>query len=110
MSTRRNAWGARACGFSERVAVYPSVYPFFAPILEAPAIAAKIFEIPKNVWGYDIAYFTSFCNIFSVLHKGRILTDALLNEPTCINKRKSSRNAEKYTMQQNRKRKFQKGE
>ena len=29
MSTRRNAWGARVCGFSERVAVYLSVYPFF---------------------------------------------------------------------------------
>ena len=56
------------------------------------------------------AYLTRFCNIFSVLHKGRILTDALLNEPTCINKRKSRRNAEKYTMPQNRKRKFQKGE
>ena len=39
-----------------------------------------------------------------------ILTDALLNELTCINKRKSSRHAEKYTMPQNRKRKFQKGE
>ena len=35
------------------------------------------------------AYLTRFCNIFSVLHKGRILTDALLNELTCINKRKS---------------------
>ena len=57
-----------------------------------------------------IAYLTRFCNIFSVLHKGRILTDALLNELTCINKRKSRRNAEKYTMPQNRKRKFQKGE
>ena len=75
-----------------------------------PAIAAKIFEISENVWGYDIAYLTRFCNIFSVLHKGRILTDALLNELTCINKRKSSRIAEKYTMPQNRKRKFQKGE
>ena len=30
MSTRRNAWGARACWFSERGAVYPSVYPFFS--------------------------------------------------------------------------------
>ena len=91
----------------------PSTLPstqFFAPILEMPAIAAKIFEISENIWGYDIAYLTSFCNIFSVLHKGRILTDALLNEPTCINKRKSSRNAEEYTMPQNRKRKFQKGE
>ena len=55
-----------------------------------PAIAAKFFEISQNVWGYDIAYFTSFCNIFSVLHKGGILTDALLNELMCINKRKSS--------------------
>ena len=54
MSTRRNAWGARVCWFSERVAVYPSVYPFFAPILEAPAIAAKIFEISENLWGYDM--------------------------------------------------------
>ena len=54
-----------------------------------PAIAAKFFEISQNVWGYDIAYLTRFCNIFSVLHKGRILTDALLNELTCINKRKS---------------------
>ena len=36
--------------------------------------------------------------------------DALLNEPTCINKRKSRRNAEEYTMPQNQKRKFQKGE
>ena len=54
MSTRRNAWGARACGFSERVAVYPSVYLFFTPIPETPAIAAKIFEISENVWGYDI--------------------------------------------------------
>ena len=75
-----------------------------------PAIAAKIFEISENIWGYDIAYLNRFCNIFSVLHKGRILMDALLNEPTCINKRKSRRNAEKYTMPQNRKRKFQKGE
>ena len=83
---------------------------FFAPIPETPAIAAKIFEIFENVWGYDIAYFTRFCNIFSVLHKGRILTDALLNELTCINKRKSSKNVGKYTMPQNRKRKFQKGE
>ena len=58
----------------------------------------------------DIAYLTRFCNIFSVLHKGRILTDALLNEPPCINKRKSRGNAEKYSMPQNRKRKFQKGE
>jgi len=91
----------------------PSTLPstqFFAPIPEAPAIAAKIFEISENVWGYDIAYLTRFCNIFSILHKGRILTDALLNELTCINKRKSSRNAEEYTMPQNRKRKFQKGE
>ena len=91
----------------------PSTLPsthFFAPIPETPAIAAKIFEISENIWGYDIAYLTRFCNIFSVLHKGRILTDALLNELTCINKRKSSRNAEKYTMPQNRKRKFQKGE
>ena len=34
----------------------PSTLPsthFFAPILEAPAIAAKIFEISENVWGYD---------------------------------------------------------
>ena len=84
--------------------------PFFTPIPEAPAIAAKIFEIFENVWGYDIAYLTRFCNIFSVLHKGRILTDALLNELTCINKRKSSKNVGKYTMPQNRKRKFQKGE
>ena len=60
--------------------------------------------------GTIIAYLTRFCNIFSVLHKGRILTDALLNELTCINKRKSSRNAEEYAMPQNRKRKFQKGE
>jgi len=91
----------------------PSTLPstqFFAPIPEAPAISAKIFEISENVWGYDIAYLTRFCNIFSILHKGRILTDALLNELTCINKRKSSRNAEEYTMPQNRKRKFQKGE
>ena len=49
-----------------------------------PAISAKIFEISENVWGYDIAYLTRFCNIFSVLHKGRILTDALLNEPACM--------------------------
>ena len=91
----------------------PSTLPsthFFAPIPETPAISAKIFEISENVWGYDIAYLTRFCNIFSVLHKGRILTDALLNELTCINKRKSSRNVGKYTMPQNRKRKFQKGE
>ena len=91
----------------------PSTLPstqFFAPIPEAPAISAKIFEISENVWGYDIAYLTRFCNIFSVLHKGRILTDALLNELTCINKRKSRRNTEEYTMPQNRKRKFQKGE
>ena len=33
-----------------------------------------------------IAYLTRFCNIFSVLHKGRILTDALLNEPACMPK------------------------
>ena len=34
----------------------PSTLPstqFFAPIPEAPAIAAKIFEISENVWGYD---------------------------------------------------------
>ena len=68
------------------------------------------FAIQIREWGYDIAYLTRFCNIFSILHKGRILTDALLNELTCINKRKSSRNAEEYTMPQNRKRKFQKGE
>ena len=80
------------------------------PIPEMPAIAAKIFEISENAWGYDIAYLTRFCNIFSVLHKGRILTDALLNEPACINKRKTRRNAEKYTIEENRKRKFQKGE
>ena len=60
--------------------------------------------------GTIFAYLNRFCNIFSVLHKGRILMDALLNEPTCINKRKSRRNAEEYTMPQNRKRKFQKGE
>ena len=91
----------------------PSTLPsthFFTPIPEAPDIAVKVFEISENVWGYDIAYLTRFCNIFSVLHKGRILTDALLNELTCINKRKSSQNVEKYTMPQNRKRKFQKGE
>ena len=29
MSTSRNAWGARAYGFSGEAAVYPSVYPFF---------------------------------------------------------------------------------
>jgi len=92
-----------------RPSTLPSTH-FFTPILEAPAIAAKFFEISENIWGYDIAYLTRFRNIFSVLHKGRILTDALLNEPTCINKRKSRRNAEKYTMPQNRKRKFQKGE
>ena len=92
-----------------RPSTLPSTH-FFTPILEAPAIAAKFFEISENIWGYDIAYLTRFCNIFSVLHKGRILTDALLNELTCINKRKSSRNVEKYTMSQNRKRKFQKGE
>ena len=68
------------------------------------------FAIQIREWGYDIAYLTRFRNIFSVLHKGRILTDALLNELTCINKRKLSQNAEKYTMPQNRKRKFQKGE
>ena len=91
----------------------PSTFPsthFFATIPETPAIAAKVFEISENVWGYDIAYLTRFCNIFSVLHKGRILTDALLNELTCINKGKSRRNTEEYTMPQNRKRKFQKGE
>ena len=35
----------------------PSTLPsthFFAPIPETPAIAAKIFEISENVWGYDI--------------------------------------------------------
>ena len=35
----------------------PSTLPstqFFTPILETPAIAAKIFEISQNVWGYDI--------------------------------------------------------
>ena len=34
----------------------PSTLPsthFFTPILEAPAIAAKFFEISENVWGYD---------------------------------------------------------
>ena len=34
----------------------PSTLPstqFFAPIPEAPAISAKIFEISENVWGYD---------------------------------------------------------
>ena len=69
----------------------------------------EIDEFLENI-DYDIAYLTRFCNIFSVLHKGRILTDALLNELTCINKGKSRRNAEEYTMPQNRKRKFQKGE
>ena len=67
----------------------PSTLPsthFFTPIPETPAIAAKVFEISENVWGYDIAYLTRFCNIFSVLHKGRILTDALLNEPACMPK------------------------
>ena len=29
MSTCRNAWGARVCGFSKGAAVYPSVYLFF---------------------------------------------------------------------------------
>ena len=41
-------------GFPERS---PSTLPsthFFAPIPETPAIAAKIFEISQNVWGYDI--------------------------------------------------------
>ena len=97
-------------GFPKRP---PSTLPsthFFAPIPETPAISAKIFEISENVWGYDIAYLTRFCNIFSVLHKGRILTDALLNELTCINKRKSSKNVKEYAVSQNRKRKFQKGE
>ena len=45
----------------------PSTLPsthFFAPIHETPAIASKIFEISENVWGYDIAYLTRFCNIF----------------------------------------------
>ena len=91
----------------------PSTFPsthFFTPIPETPAISAKIFEISQNVWGYDIAYLTRFCNIFSVLHKGRILTDALLNELTCINKRKSRRIVKEYAVSQNRKRKFQKGE
>ena len=97
-------------GFPERPPSTLSSTHFFTPIPETPAIASKFFEISQNVWGYDIAYFTRFCNIFSVLHKGRILTDALLNELTCINKRKSHQNAEKYTMPQNRKRKFQKGE
>ena len=35
----------------------PSTLPsthFFAPILETPEIAAKIFEISENIWGYDI--------------------------------------------------------
>jgi hypothetical protein len=35
----------------------PSTLPsthFFTPILETPAIAAKFFEISKNVWGYDM--------------------------------------------------------
>ena len=35
----------------------PSTLPsthFFAPIHETPAIAAKIFEISENVWGYDM--------------------------------------------------------
>ena len=97
-------------GFPERPPSTLSSTHFFAPIPETPSIAAKIFEISENVWGYDIAYLTRFCNIFSILHKGRILTDALLNELTCINKRKSRRNTEEYTMPQNRKRKFQKGE
>ena len=97
-------------GFPERPPSTLSSTHFFTPLPETPAISAKFLEISENVWGYDIAYLTRFCNIFSVLHKGRILTDALLNELTCINKRKSSRNAEKYTMPQNRKRKFQKGE
>ena len=41
-------------GFPERP---PSTLPsthFFAPIPETPAIAAKIFEISPNVWGYDM--------------------------------------------------------
>ena len=35
----------------------PSTLPsthFFTPILEAPAIAAKFFEISENIWGYDM--------------------------------------------------------
>ena len=36
--------------------------------------------------GTIFAYLTRFCNIFSVLHKSRILTDALLNEPACMPK------------------------
>ena len=27
---------------------------FFTPIAETPAIAAKVFEISENVWGYDM--------------------------------------------------------
>ena len=36
----------------------PSTLPstqFFAPIPETPAIAAKVFEISENAWGYDIS-------------------------------------------------------
>ena len=35
----------------------PSTLPstqLFAPIPEAPAIAAKFFEISENIWGYDM--------------------------------------------------------
>ena len=111
MTTSVDSHSSRLPGQVTRFASAPTPVKYsFAPIPETPVISAKIFEISKNVWGYDIAYLTRFCNIFSVLHKGRILTDALINELTCINKRKSRRNAEKYTMPQNRKRKFQKGE
>jgi len=89
--------------------------PFRLPIfsrrfLKRLPLLQNFLKFPKIYGGYDIAYLNRFCNIFSVLHKGRILTDALLNELTCINKRKSRRNTEEYTMPQNRKRKFQKGE
>ena len=45
----------------------PSTFPsthFFAPIPETPAIAAKVFEISQNVWGYDNRLFDPFLQHF----------------------------------------------
>ena len=90
-------------------AIYDGLKTYSSEISVPPISPDKCSKLLDGV-SYDIAYLTRFCNIFSVLHKGRILTDALLNELTCINKRKSRKNVGKYTMPQNRKRKFQKGE
>ena len=58
----------------------PSTLPsthFFAPIPEAPDIAAKIFEISENVWGYDSWWFLScFLLFFSPCDQGEVCFQA----------------------------------